>query len=183
MGWLSWSSWQTGQQGQRGQARQTGQTSEEDWQDRQIWHLNLTFRVTCVGQLSQFLRCLGLLIYWPQMFKSNRVSLNWATDIDTYIELSPLGHWGYSLACFSFFKTENIGFCEGRRKTASIVDCSFRETTQACFLIHICVRFPKTGKIVKMWHFSVFFGALLWPKCLIFLSFLICSEEILPVAF
>ena len=27
---------------------------------RQICHLNLTFQVTCVGQLSQFLRCLIL---------------------------------------------------------------------------------------------------------------------------
>ena len=26
-------------------------------QDRQNWHLNLTVQVTCLGQLSQFLRC------------------------------------------------------------------------------------------------------------------------------
>ena len=30
-------------------------TRTRDRQDRQIWHLNLTFQVTCVGQLSQFL--------------------------------------------------------------------------------------------------------------------------------
>ena len=29
----------------------------QEIQDRQIWHLNLTIQVTCVGQLSQFLRC------------------------------------------------------------------------------------------------------------------------------
>ena len=29
----------------------------EDRQDRQTWHFNLTFQVTCVGQLSKFLRC------------------------------------------------------------------------------------------------------------------------------
>ena len=40
-----WSSGQTGKPGQR------------DGQDREIWHLNLNFPVTCVGQLSQFLRC------------------------------------------------------------------------------------------------------------------------------
>ena len=34
--------------------------NSEDRQDRQICHLNLTFQVTCVGQLSQFLRCLIL---------------------------------------------------------------------------------------------------------------------------
>ena len=38
----------------------------QDWQvrderqDRQIWHLNLIFQVTCVRQLSQFLRCFHL---------------------------------------------------------------------------------------------------------------------------
>ena len=31
----------------------------EDTQDRQIWHLNLTFQVTCDWQLSQILRCLN----------------------------------------------------------------------------------------------------------------------------
>ena len=31
---------------------------ERERQERQIWHLNLNFQVTCVGQLSQFLRCL-----------------------------------------------------------------------------------------------------------------------------
>ena len=29
----------------------------QEIQDRQIWHLNLTFQVTCKGQLSQFLQC------------------------------------------------------------------------------------------------------------------------------
>ena len=29
----------------------------QDRQNRQIWHLNLIFQLTCVGQLSQFLRC------------------------------------------------------------------------------------------------------------------------------
>ena len=37
--------------------RQDRQVRDER-QDRRIWHLNLTFQVTCVGQLSQFLRCL-----------------------------------------------------------------------------------------------------------------------------
>ena len=36
--------------------RQDRQVRDER-QDRQIWHLNLTFQVTCVGQLPQFLRC------------------------------------------------------------------------------------------------------------------------------
>ena len=35
-------------------------TGTQDRQDRQIWHLNLTFQVTCVGQHSQFVRCLFL---------------------------------------------------------------------------------------------------------------------------
>ena len=30
---------------------------KQDRQERQIWHLNLTFQVTCQGQLSQFLQC------------------------------------------------------------------------------------------------------------------------------
>ena len=30
----------------------------EDGRDGQNWHLNLTFQVTCEGQLSQFLQCL-----------------------------------------------------------------------------------------------------------------------------
>ena len=38
------------------QDRQDRQVRDER-QDRQILHLNLTFQVTCVGQLSQFLRC------------------------------------------------------------------------------------------------------------------------------
>ena len=36
---------------------------KQDRQDRQIWHLNLTFQVTCVGQLSQFLWCLYMVWY------------------------------------------------------------------------------------------------------------------------
>ena len=38
-----------------------GQTSQIRQRDRQIWHLNLTFQVTCVWQLSQFLQNLTKL--------------------------------------------------------------------------------------------------------------------------
>ena len=41
-------------------------------EDKQIWHFNLIFQVTCVGQLSQFLRCLficlSLLLYCSVMW-------------------------------------------------------------------------------------------------------------------
>ena len=40
--------------------RTTRTRDKQDRQDRQILHLNLTFQVTCVGQLSQFLRCFVL---------------------------------------------------------------------------------------------------------------------------
>ena len=36
----------------------TDRTDKEDKEDRQIWHLNLTFQVTYVGQLSQVLQFL-----------------------------------------------------------------------------------------------------------------------------
>ena len=41
----------------------TGKTGLRDRQERQIWHLNLTFQVTFVGQLLQFLRCLLLSLF------------------------------------------------------------------------------------------------------------------------
>ena len=47
----------------------------------------------------------------------------------------------------------------------------------------IWVNLPRTGKMVKMWPFLIFFGALLWPNGLICLTFLNCSEEILSVRF
>ena len=46
---------------------------------------------------------------------------------------------------------------------------------------YIWVRFPRTGKMVKMWHFFIFFEALLWPNGSIFSTFVNCSEEILSV--
>ena len=60
---------QTGQGGCHGhQDRQVEQDNQdtrdrqnrqvrEDWQERQVWHLSLTFQVTCEGQLAQILQC------------------------------------------------------------------------------------------------------------------------------
>ena len=48
--WSPWSSWSSGQTGQPGHTEQRGETSRED---RQIWHLNLIFEVTCEWQLLQ----------------------------------------------------------------------------------------------------------------------------------
>ena len=36
----------------------------QEIQDRQIWHLNLTFQVTCGGHLSQILRCFIQGLVW-----------------------------------------------------------------------------------------------------------------------
>ena len=79
--WSPMSSWLTGLHGRHGhharhgydyhcshachghQDRQENQDNQDkrerqDIKGRQIWHLNLTFQITCVGQLSQFFRCL-----------------------------------------------------------------------------------------------------------------------------
>jgi len=42
----------------------------------------------------------------------------------------------------------------------------------------IWVNFPRTGKMVKMWHFLIIFGAPLWPNGRTDSTFLNCSEEI-----
>ena len=42
---------------QDGHHLKDGHHGRDERQDRQTWHLNLTFQVTCKGQLSQFLRC------------------------------------------------------------------------------------------------------------------------------
>ena len=44
----------------RGQRSRQDRQVREDRQDTEILHSNLTFQVTCVGQISQFLRCLIL---------------------------------------------------------------------------------------------------------------------------
>ena len=45
------------------------------------------------------------------------------------------------------------------------------------------VQFPQDGENGQNVGFFIFFGALLWPNGLTFLTFLNCSEEILLVAF
>ena len=37
----------------------------EDRQDRQNCYLNLIFQITCIGQLSQFLRCSDVMVTLP----------------------------------------------------------------------------------------------------------------------
>ena len=48
---------------------------------------------------------------------------------------------------------------------------------------HIWVNFPRTGKMVKMWHFFYFFWSSAVTKRFDFSTILNCSEEILPVTF
>ena len=45
---------------------------------------------------------------------------------------------------------------------------TFRKITYMHITTYISVNFLRTGKMVKMWHFVRFFGALLWPNGLIF---------------
>ena len=63
------------------QDRQDSQDNQDkrDRQDRQIWHLNLTFQVTCVGQLSQFLWC--LIFQWDWKYPSFSSTLKNLTTI------------------------------------------------------------------------------------------------------
>ena len=56
-----------------------------------------------------------------------------------------------------------------------------QRTIKHISIAYIWVNFPRIGKMVKMWHFFYFFGALLWPNGLIFSTFLNGSEEFLPV--
>ena len=68
----------TGQTGQKSQRWETGQT-------------DLTFKLDFPGNLFRAaFAILAMFLGWSQISKSNRVSLNWATDIGTYIEISPL---------------------------------------------------------------------------------------------
>ena len=60
--WSSWFSWlwyhaRLGHHGHQDRQEKQDNQDKRDRQDRQIWHLNLNFQVTCVGPLSQFLRC------------------------------------------------------------------------------------------------------------------------------
>ena len=48
-------------------------TRTRDRQDRQIWHLNLTIQVSCVGQLSQFLR---RFYFWLEANKAEMQSIS-----------------------------------------------------------------------------------------------------------
>ena len=66
------------------QDRQVGKNRE----DRQIWHLNLIFQVSCLGQLSQFLRC---LIISPSVLQNQ-------------ISFLPLNNFLLFLAIFLFSK-------------------------------------------------------------------------------
>ena len=50
--------------GHQGRHGHKDRQNRQDSQDRQNWHLNLTFQVTCEGQLSQFLRCFHFRFTW-----------------------------------------------------------------------------------------------------------------------
>ena len=55
-----------GRQGRHGHVGHYGHHGHWDRQvreDRQIWHLDLIFQVTCVGLLLQFLRCFVILLF------------------------------------------------------------------------------------------------------------------------
>ena len=49
--------------------------------------------------------------------------------------------------------------------------------------MHIWVKFPGTGKMVKMWHFFTFFWSSAVTKRFDFSTFLNCSVEIFSGAF
>ena len=80
--WWSWFSWlwyhaRLGYNGHQDRQEKQDNHDKRDRQDRQIWHLNSTFQVTCVGQLSQFLRCFHL-------FKHQRFADDDGNDDDNF---------------------------------------------------------------------------------------------------
>ena len=88
--WSSWSSWSSGQTGQPGHMEQRGETSRED---RQIWHLNLIFEVTCEWQLLQFDIFYNVQFVWQKRINWSKDYLdtkNYETEISLRLKLSRL---------------------------------------------------------------------------------------------
>ena len=59
-----------------------GRQVREDWQDRQFWHLNLTFQVTWAGRLSQILRCFiqGMVWITRSTWEERGQLINWSLE-------------------------------------------------------------------------------------------------------
>ena len=93
--------------------RQDRQVRDER-QDRQIWHLNLTFQVTCVGQLSQFLRCFIIPLTWscfnfyfPFKWRASGVSSKAGTWVKNCCILNLGACFSHSHIPYHYFNTKH----------------------------------------------------------------------------